>query len=93
MRFVTPSCASRWHARSMGRAWARGPFPEAQRVGTLPRSRTLALAKLAVDSLVDGALHEGVSARVIEAEEYATALAQVIQRVQAMAAARSAEVA
>jgi hypothetical protein len=40
-------------------------FPQAQRVATLPRSRTLALAKLAVDSLVDGALHEGVSARVL----------------------------
>lgn len=42
-----------------------GPFPQAQRVATLPRSRRLALAKLAVDSLVDGALHEGVSARII----------------------------
>jgi hypothetical protein len=41
------------------------PFPEAQRVNALPRSRPLALAKLAVDSLVDGALHEGVSARII----------------------------
>jgi hypothetical protein len=46
---------------------AAGPaaFPQAQRVSTLPRSRPLALAKLAVDSLVDGALHEGVSARII----------------------------
>jgi hypothetical protein len=42
-----------------------GPFPEAQRARTLPRNRRLALAKLAVDSLVDGALNEGVSARVI----------------------------
>jgi len=41
------------------------PFQQAQRVGALPRRRSLALAKLAVDSLVDGALHEGVSARVI----------------------------
>ena len=48
-----------------GKRVSPGPFPEAQRVGTLPRSRTLALAKLAVDSLVDGALHEGVSARII----------------------------
>jgi hypothetical protein len=48
-----------------GKAVSPGPFPEAQHVGTLPRSRTLALAKLAVDSLVDGALHEGVSARII----------------------------
>jgi len=48
-----------------GRSVEPAPFPEAQRVSTLPRSRTLALAKLAVDSLVDGALHEGVSARII----------------------------
>ena len=48
-----------------GREISPSPFPEAQRVGTLPRSRTLALAQLAVDSLVDGALHEGVSARII----------------------------
>ena len=40
------------------------PFPEPQRVRTLPRLRRLALAKLAVDSLIDGALHEGVSARI-----------------------------
>jgi hypothetical protein len=48
-----------------GQSVSPGPFPQAQRVATLPRSRTLALAKLAVDSLVDGALHEGVSARII----------------------------
>ncbi len=42
-----------------------GAFPEAARARTLSRSRTLALAQLAVDSLVDGALHEGVSARII----------------------------
>ena len=42
-----------------GKSVSPGPFPQAQRVATLPRSRTLALAKLAVDSLVDGALHEG----------------------------------
>jgi hypothetical protein len=48
-----------------GHAESPGPFPEAQRVATLPRARTLALARLAVDSLLDGALHEGVSARVL----------------------------
>jgi hypothetical protein len=48
-----------------GQRVSPAPFPEAQRVSTLPRSRTLALAKLAVDSLIDGALHEGVSARII----------------------------
>jgi len=42
-----------------------GPFPEAQRAHTLPRGRSFALATLAVTSLVDGALHEGVSARII----------------------------
>jgi hypothetical protein len=48
-----------------GKRVSPGPFPEAQRVPTLPRLRTFALAKLAVGSLIDGALHEGVSARVI----------------------------
>ncbi|MFZ5890588.1 MAG: ferritin-like domain-containing protein [Myxococcota bacterium] len=53
-------------ARSLdGRNEEPGAFPEAQRVRSLPRSRRLALSKLAVDSLVEGALHEGVSARVI----------------------------
>ena len=47
-----------------GKLESPGPFPEAQAVATLPRSRTLALAKLAVTSLVDGALNEGVSARI-----------------------------
>jgi len=40
-------------------------FPAAARARTLPAVRALALAVLAVDSLVDGALHEGVSARVV----------------------------
>jgi hypothetical protein len=48
-----------------GRRTSPAPFPEAQRVATLSRSRPLALARLAVSSLVDGALHEGVSARII----------------------------
>jgi hypothetical protein len=48
-----------------GKSLGPDVFPQAQRVATLAHSRTLALAKLAVDSLVDGALHEGVSARVI----------------------------
>jgi len=42
-----------------------GPFPEASRARTLPADRTLALAVLAVDSLIDGALNEGVSARIV----------------------------
>jgi hypothetical protein len=42
-----------------------GPFPGAQHAGGLPASRPLALAQLAVSSLVDGALHDGLSARVI----------------------------
>jgi hypothetical protein len=53
-------------ARSLdGQAVSPAAFPEAARAKTLPKNRTLALATLAVDSLVDGALHEGVSARVI----------------------------
>ncbi|MBI3505209.1 MAG: ferritin-like domain-containing protein [Proteobacteria bacterium] len=42
-----------------------GAFPEAQDAPTLSRNRAVALAKLAVDSLVDGALNEGLSARLI----------------------------
>jgi len=48
-----------------GASQGPGPFPEPRRARTLSRIRTLALAQLAVDSLIDGALHEGVSARVI----------------------------
>ncbi len=48
-----------------GQGASPGPFPEAQRARTLSPVRTLALAALAVDSLVDGALHEGLSARVV----------------------------
>ncbi len=55
-------------ARSFGGAGeGPAPFPEVRRLEPLPRMRTAALAKLAVESLVDGALHEGVSARVIGA--------------------------
>ena len=48
-----------------GRAESPGPFPEARGGRSLPTGRTMALALLAVDSLVDGALHEGVSARIV----------------------------
>ena len=48
-----------------GEAEGPGAFPAAQTARTLPPTRTLALAALAVDSLVDGALHEGISARVV----------------------------
>ncbi len=40
-------------------------FPEAQTARMLPSQRLLALSKLAVDSLIDGALYEGFSARVV----------------------------
>jgi len=48
-----------------GRCESPGPFPAAQHAGGLPGPGSLALATLAVSSLVDGALHEGLSARVI----------------------------
>jgi len=41
------------------------PFPESRSARALPRTRVMALARLAVDSLVDGVLHEGVSARTL----------------------------
>jgi hypothetical protein len=47
-----------------GHAVGPGPFSVPSHE-PFARSRTLALSQLAVDSLVDGALHEGVSARVI----------------------------
>ena len=53
-------------ARSLdGRNDGPGPFPAPQRARSLQGVRVLALATLAVDSLIDGALHEGVSARII----------------------------
>jgi hypothetical protein len=53
-------------ARACG-AQHTGPdrFDAADPVVRLPLPRTLKLATLAVDSLIDGALHEGVSARVV----------------------------
>jgi hypothetical protein len=48
-----------------GQEQSPGGFPVPQRVSRLPRLRTLALARLAVNSLIDGALHEGLSARII----------------------------
>jgi hypothetical protein len=48
-----------------GRDGGPGPFPDAQSARALPSNRTLALAQLAVDSLIDGALHEGLSARIL----------------------------
>lgn len=48
-----------------GREESPGAFRDAARVGARSSSRSIALASLAVDSLIDGALHEGVSARVV----------------------------
>jgi hypothetical protein len=53
-------------ARSLdSRSISPGPFPQVRQGRALPRLRTLCLAKLAIDSMIDGALHEGVSARII----------------------------
>lgn len=48
-----------------GKAEGPGSFPEASRARTLSKTRPVALVELAVDSLIDGALHEGVSARIV----------------------------
>jgi hypothetical protein len=48
-----------------GRAMSPAPFPHAQSMRALPSTRTLALARLAIDSLIEGALLEGYSARII----------------------------
>ena len=60
----TQACFALAHALD-GQHESPGPFPEAQRAHTLSRVRSVALAELAVLSLIDGALHEGVSARII----------------------------
>ncbi len=53
-------------ARSIdGAETGPGPFRAAALTGSRSRVRIVALAELAVDSLVDGALHEGLSARVV----------------------------
>ena len=48
-----------------GRAESPGPFPAAGQARTLAGPRRLALVQLAIQSLIDGALHEGLSARVL----------------------------
>lgn len=48
-----------------GASESPGPFPEARAARTLEGVRSLALAELAVGSLIDGALHEGISARIV----------------------------
>lgn len=48
-----------------GRTLAPGPFPAVSALGVRRGPRAVRLAHLAVESLVDGALNEGVSARVV----------------------------
>jgi len=53
-------------ARSFdGQTQSPGDFPAARRSPALSRFRTMALSQLAVESLVEGALQEGLSARII----------------------------
>ncbi len=55
-------------ARSIdGSTEGPGAFPGARRAQTGSMLRSVSLARLAVDSLIEGALNEGVSARVIAA--------------------------
>lgn len=48
-----------------GRAEGPKAFPEARRLHVLAPSRTVALAQIAIDAVIDGALNEGVSARIL----------------------------
>ncbi len=50
-----------------GAATGPAPFPEVRALPLLAGPRPLRLARLAVDSLIDGALHEGASARIAAA--------------------------
>ncbi len=53
-------------ARSIdGKVVSPGPFVEVRGAKPFSGPRKIVLARLAVDSLIDGALHEGVSARVL----------------------------
>lgn len=50
-----------------GQAIGPAPFSHARKRASWPRPRLVALAALAVDSLIDGALHEGASAETLTA--------------------------
>ena len=53
-------------ARSFdGQTQSPGGFPAARRSPALSKFRTMALSQLAVESLIEGALQEGLSARII----------------------------
>jgi hypothetical protein len=62
------------------------PFPESRRARALPHTRVLALARLAVDSLVDGVLHEGVSARMLARLARVADLPRIRETLAALAA-------
>ena len=63
-----------------------GPFPAAARRPGRSPLRLLALAELAVDSLIDGALHEGLSARVVAKLARRCELPSVREALRAIAA-------
>ena len=57
-------CFSIAHALD-GRSEGPGDFPEARESARSLPTRALVLAKLAIDAVIDGALNEGVSARIL----------------------------
>ena len=61
-------------------------FPAVRSARALPRTRVLALARLAVDSLVDGVLHEGVSARMLARLARVAEVAQIRETLTELAA-------
>src|SRR5262249_28861573 len=69
-----------------GRAESPGPFPEALAGRTRARPRAMMLGELAVDSLVDGALNEGISARVVARVAKRCAVPEVRAILKAIAA-------
>ena len=69
-----------------GRAEGPATFPEAgESTRTLP-SRTLALGKLAIDAVIDGALNEGVSARILGRLSQTSTPPRLVEVLRGMAA-------
>jgi len=63
-----------------------GPFPQLQGWSFRTRFRRIKLARLAVESLIDGALHEGVSAAVIAKLATRTTIPAIASTLRGLAA-------
>ena len=69
-----------------GRAEGPASFPEARESPYRLPSRTLALGKLAIDAIIDGALNEGVSARILGRLSRTSTPPRLVEALRGMAA-------